>query len=111
MKTKLKNVGRESFKQEVLDRDKLVVVDFYAEWCAPCRSIVPSLNELAEEYGDQLEVKKVNIDQEGELANEFGVASIPTLVFFRNSKEINRLTGARPKAALEDEFKSVLNQN
>ena len=79
--------------------DKPVLIDFYADWCGPCRMVSPIIDEIAEEYDEYL-VGKVNVDREGELAAEFGVMSIPTLVVMRGGQVVKRVSGARPKAQI-----------
>ena len=79
--------------------DKPVLIDFYADWCGPCRMVSPLIDEIAEEYDEYL-VCKVNVDKEGELAAEFGVMSIPTLVVLRGGEVAKRVSGARPKAQI-----------
>ena len=85
--------------EEYLQGGKPILLDFYADWCGPCRMVAPILQELAEEREDIL-VLKANVDEERELAAEFGVMSIPTLVAFKDGHAYRRVTGARPKAAL-----------
>lgn len=92
-------VNKENFKEEILNSEKRVLLDFFAEWCGPCRMVAPILSELAEEHPEFV-IAKVNVDKEPELASEFGVMSIPTLVVLEKGEVINRVTGARPKAAL-----------
>ena len=75
---------------------KLVLVDFWAEWCAPCRMLAPTLEKLAEVYGNQVDFAKVNVDELPELANQYGVRSIPTLVLLRDGNVVEQLIGARP---------------
>jgi len=76
--------------------EKPVLVDFWAEWCAPCRMLAPTFEKLAEKYGDQIEFAKVNVDEVPELANHFAVRSIPTLVLLRDGVVVEQLVGARP---------------
>lgn len=85
--------------EEVLQSGKPVLLDFYAEWCGPCRMVSPVLHEIAEERED-LVVGKINVDEERELAQAFRVMSIPTLVVLKDGAEVRRATGARPKAAI-----------
>ena len=94
-------ITKENFEAEVLKSDKKVVLDFWATWCGPCKMIAPVLEELAEERED-IKVGKVDVDAEGELAVRFGVMSIPTLIFFENGSEINRVIGFHTKAELEE---------
>ncbi len=87
-----------TFEQQVLQADKPVMVDFMAPWCAPCRAIAPALEELADEYGDQIIVAKVNVDDNPQSAVTYDIASMPTLIFFKDGQIVGRLVGARPKS-------------
>lgn len=83
----------------IINSDVPVLIDFYADWCGPCRMVGPIVDEIAEERDDII-VGKVNVDEEPELAERFAVFSIPTIVVLKNGEEVNRVTGARPKAQL-----------
>ena len=93
------SVNKNNFNQEVLNSDKPVLMDFWAPWCGPCRVVVPLVEEIAKERSD-IKVVKINVDEEQELAMQFGVMSIPTLVVMKNGKNVNQVTGARPKAQI-----------
>ena len=93
------SVNKNNFNQEVLNSDKPVLIDFWAPWCGPCRMVVPLVEEIAKERSD-IKVVKINVDEEEELAMQFGVMSIPTLVVMKNGKIVNQVTGARPKAQI-----------
>lgn len=93
------SVNKNNFNQEVLNSDKPVLMDFWAPWCGPCRMVVSLVEEIAKERSD-IKVVKINVDEEQELAMQFGVMSIPTLVVMKNGKIVNQVTGARPKAQI-----------
>ena len=93
-------VDNSSFKADVLDSAEPVVVDFWAEWCGPCKMIAPSLEEIATEMGGKIKVAKLNIDENPELAAQYGVRSIPTLMLFKNGEVADMKVGAAPKTAL-----------
>ncbi len=99
------NLNKDNFEQTLNQADRPVLVDFWAEWCGPCKMIGPVLEEIAGEAGDRATIAKVNIDDEPLLASRFGVTSIPTLVVFRGGKEQDRLVGVAPKKAILDKLK------
>ena len=90
------NINKNNFQNEVLDSEKPVLLDFWASWCGPCRMVSPIVDEIAAERGD-IKVGKVNVDEQPELAAQFGVMSIPTLVVMKDGKVANQMVGARPK--------------
>jgi thioredoxin 1 len=90
-----------TFENEVLQSDKAVLVDFWAEWCGPCHAVAPVLDRIADERSDELKLVKVNIDEEPDLAARYGVASIPTMILFKDGEPAGAAIGAQPKASLE----------
>ena len=93
------NINKNNFQTEVMQSDKPVLLDFWAPWCAPCRMVVPIIEEIADERSD-IKVGKINADEQPELAAQFSVMSIPTLVVIKDGKTVNRATGAMPKSAI-----------
>ena len=93
------NINKKNFQNEVMNTDKPVLLDFWAPWCAPCRMVVPIIEEIAGERPD-IRVGKINVDEQPELASEFSIMSIPTLVVMKNGKIVQQVSGARPKNAI-----------
>lgn len=87
-----------NFQEKVLDSDKLSVIDFWAEWCGPCRAIGPVVEELAKEYDGQVNIGKVNVDQNPNLSVEYGITSIPAILFVKGGEVVDKLIGSQPKA-------------
>lgn len=97
-----------TFDAQIEQADKPVLVDFWATWCGPCRMLTPTLTELAAEMADQLILAKVDVDAEAATAAKYQIMSIPTMVLFKNGKEITRLMGAMPKAAIKQRLEAYL---
>ncbi|RAY14713.1 thioredoxin [Actinomadura craniellae] len=96
----MKAVTDADFAAEVLKRDKPVVVDFWAEWCAPCRMVAPVLEEIAKEHGDKIEIVKLNIDENPEIARQYDIMQIPTMNVYQGGEVVKQIMGAKPKAAM-----------
>jgi len=94
-------VTEATFNEQVLQSDKAVLVDFWAEWCGPCHAVAPVLDKIVAERGDELKLVKVNIDEEQELAQRYGVMSIPTMILFKDGEPSAAVIGAQPKGAIE----------
>ena len=97
----MEHVTEATFEEKVLKSEKPVVVDFWAEWCGPCHAVAPVLDKIASEREGELEIVKVNIDEEQGIAQRYGIASIPTIVLFRDGQPAAAAIGAQPKGALE----------
>ena len=96
---------QENFEDEVINSDIPVLVDFWATWCGPCKMIAPIVEEIEEEYEGKIKVGKVNVDDEGDLASEYRIASIPTLLIFKNGEIVHTLVGYRPKEQILEYLK------
>src|ERR1700679_343657 len=97
-----------SFKQDVLESKIPVLVDFWAEWCGPCKMVGPVLDELAKEYNGKLKIAKVNVDENQQVSVDFHIRSIPTLLFFKNGQMVKQLIAAHPKNKLVNEIQEVI---
>ncbi|MGE0752005.1 MAG: thioredoxin [Variibacter sp.] len=100
-------VSDASFEAEVLKASEPVVVDFWAEWCGPCKMIAPALEEIAGSLGDKVKIVKLNVDENPQTASKYGIMSIPTLMMFKNGELASRQVGAAPKAKLEQWINSA----
>ena len=95
-----KKVTDETFEADVLKNDKPVLVDYWAEWCGPCKMVAPVLDAIAEEHGDKLDIVKLNVDDNPVITQKYGILNIPTLGVFKNGEVVKELVGARSKSAL-----------
>jgi thioredoxin 1 len=98
----------QNFEAEVLQSDQPVIVDFWAEWCAPCRQIAPIIKELGGEYGDRVKIFKMNVDESPGTPGKYGVRAIPTVLAFQNGEVVEQLQGARPRSAFEEMITKLL---
>jgi thioredoxin 1 len=97
-----------NFKSEVLDSSQVSVVDFWAEWCGPCRVVGPVVEELAKDYDGQAVIGKVNVDENPEITTKYGIRNIPTILFIKNGEVVDKQVGAVPKTVLEQKLKAHL---
>lgn len=107
MSEKIINITNDTFEDQVLKSGKPVVVDFWATWCGPCRMVAPIMEELAEDFGDKVQITKVNVDDQGELAAQFRIMSIPTILIFKDGQVAEKIVGARAK----EEFAELIGKH
>jgi len=108
MSGKAMDVGLQDFKNEVLESKIPVLVDFWAEWCMPCKMIAPAIDELSEDLAGKVKFAKVNVDDNTQLATDLQILSIPALILFDKGKEVKRIIGANPKAEIQKEIEKAL---
>ncbi|MDH2425553.1 thioredoxin [Sphaerisporangium sp. TRM90804] len=106
--SEIKSVTDATFEAEVLRNDKPVLVDFWAEWCGPCRQVAPILQEIAKEHADKLSIVKINIDENPQTPRDYGVLQIPTLNVYKGGEVVKQIIGAKPKAMLLRELDGVI---
>jgi len=106
MSTNVASIGAVDFDREVIKSDKLVVADFWAEWCGPCKMIAPLLDEIAREMPDKVKIVKVNVETEPQVAQQYGIYNIPTLLFFKGGKVIEQVVGTVAKKVLVEKINS-----
>ena len=104
----ISDVTDATFESEVLKSATPVLVDFWAEWCGPCKAIAPIVKEIADDNGDKLKVVKINIDESPQTPGTYGIRSIPTILMFKDGQVVSQLTGARPKGDFEELVEGVL---
>ena len=103
-----KEFTSDNFDTEVIKCEKPVLVDFWAEWCGPCRAIAPIIEELADDYQGKVKVGKLNVDNDNQVASQYGVRSIPALLIFKNGTIVNQIVGAVPKTRITEVLDSVI---
>lgn len=103
-----KDVSETTWEDDVINSELPVMVDFWAEWCGPCKMIAPAVHDLAEEYSGKLNVAKLDVDGSPNIAMKYGVRSIPALIFFKDGQPVDQIVGALPKGALKKRIDSVL---
>lgn len=108
MSANVHEINTDDFQKEVLSADVPVVVDFWAEWCAPCQAITPILEKLAEKYQGEVKIAKVNVDKNPKLANEYNVRSIPNLIFFSDGEEVEQQLGLASEGQLSDKIDKLI---
>lgn len=97
-----------NFDQEVMQNDKVTLIDFWATWCGPCRMIGPVIEELAEEYEGKATIGKVNVDENNQVSAQFGIRSIPTLLFIKNGEVVDKQVGVAPKSVLQEKLDALI---
>lgn len=102
------DIGDGTFESEVIESDKPVLVDFWAPWCGPCKAIGPVVEELAKEFGDRVKFTKCNVDDNPSTPSKYGIRAIPTLIFFKDGKDVDKITGMVAKAKLEEAINNLL---
>lgn len=103
-------ITKENFKKEILESEIPVFIDFWAEWCMPCKMMLPIVEELAKEYENKIKFGKVNVDEENELAEKYMIMSIPTFLFMKNGEVIDKIIGAVPKSLLVEKLNKLLEE-
>ena len=106
--SKYVTLTEDNFRNEVLESSKPVLVDFWASWCGPCHIIAPSIEELASDYDGQATIGKLNVDEQPGIAQQFGIQSIPSVLFFQDGQVVDQVVGAVPKKALAEKLKRLI---
>ncbi|MCY4644136.1 MAG: thioredoxin [Bacteriovoracales bacterium] len=104
----VQSIGMDHFDKEVLKSERPVLVDFWAEWCGPCKALSPILEEISEEMGEKAKIVKVNVDENGDLAQQYGIRGIPTLIFFKEGQAKKTLVGNQPKTEIQASLNELI---
>lgn len=96
----LQHLSSQEFEEVINNSSKTILVDFFATWCGPCKMLAPVLEQVKDEVGDNVEIYKIDIDECMDIAKQFGIMSVPTMIIFKDGKEVDRLVGLRPKASI-----------
>ena len=102
------NLTDQTFKQEILENKGISVVDFWAPWCGPCRTVGPVIDELAKEYEEKVKIGKINVDENSQIASQYGVMSIPSVLFFKNGQPVKTMVGAQSKETYKQEIEQII---
>jgi thioredoxin 1 len=102
------NLTDQTFKQEILENKVISVVDFWAPWCGPCRIVSPVIDELAKEYEGKVKIGKINVDENSQIASQYGVMSIPSVLFFKNGQPVKTMVGAQSKESYKQEIDTLI---
>lgn len=105
----MKAIENKTDYENLLNQGKPILLDFYADWCGPCQTLLPTVEKLSKEYKDSIEIQKVNVDQNSELAKQFEVRSIPALFFIKDTKIVDKINGAVPENILREKLEALLN--
>ncbi|MBG7631061.1 MAG: thioredoxin [Bacteroidetes bacterium] len=105
----MKTIENSKDYDTLIEQGQPILLDFYADWCGPCQSLLPTVEKLAKEYEGNIEIQKVNVDQNSELASKFGVRSIPALFFLKNGEVVDTLNGVAPENVLREKLETLLN--
>jgi thioredoxin 1 len=103
------NLTDQTFKQEILEDKGIAVIDFWAPWCGPCRTVGPVIDELAKEYEGKVKVGKINVDENSQIASQYGIMSIPSVLFFKNGQPVKTMVGAQSKESYRQEIEQIIN--
>ncbi|MEW5758235.1 MAG: thioredoxin [Candidatus Omnitrophota bacterium] len=102
------HLNNSNFKKEIIENKEIALVDFWANWCGPCKMIAPLIDEIAKDYDGKIKVAKLNIDDAADIASQYGIMSIPTLLFFKNGQVVGQVVGAISKSEIKEKINNIL---